>query len=276
VPAHRANTPILLRLLKTVMQSCVKAHWSDLLLFSYAVPEDIVRPYVHGFDLDHFLGRAFVSVVGFYFSDTEIVGVKPGRMLPKVSQFAQWNLRTYVRGIQTSGPAVVFIKEFVPSALVTGFVRQVYHENYVTAPITLAQTERDGVRQVEYALDIDGRRHTMSARTQSPLSLEVRGAGAERSMPSPDSADFFFMERYSGSPAAMPSAGDKTGQHGGPRISFQIEHPPWNTYAVSSHEASLDFGALYGDEWRFLNDREPDFVTWCDGSAVAISWPTHS
>jgi uncharacterized protein YqjF (DUF2071 family) len=256
------------------MPPCVKAHWSDLLLFSYAVPEDLLRPYIHGFDLDLFNGRAYISVVGFYFSDTQIVGVKPGGLLPKVSQFAQWNLRTYVHkpapnSVPGVDPGVVFIKEFVPSPLVTGFVRQVYHENYVTAPVSISRTERDGIRQVQYALDIDSQRHTLTAQTQLPVS-------PERPIPTPESADHFFMERYWGSPAAMLSADNPPGRQNRPPISFHIEHPPWKTYPVSSYEAALDFGALYGDEWGFLNDRSPDHVTWCDGSAVAISWPTRS
>src|SRR5665213_1473601 len=119
------------------MNTFVTAHWSDLILLSYRVPDTLVASHIGPYELDKWQGNAYVSVVGFHFGKTRIVGIPPGPLLPNVANFAQWNLRTYVRTPKLAGSngtstsedgsgGVVFIKEFVPSPMVTGLVRCLY------------------------------------------------------------------------------------------------------------------------------------------------------
>jgi uncharacterized protein YqjF (DUF2071 family) len=244
------------------MDTFVSAYWSDLILLSYAVPDQLLLPCISPFELDYWDGQAYVSVVGFHFGRTRIVGVPPGPLLPKVANFSQWNLRTYVRSKDNTATGkdakrgehgVVFLKEFVPSPMVTGLVRTLYNENYVTAPLTQSRRADGDTLDVSYTLEVGSRKHTISARSLLAPSKPKAG-----------SADEFFIERYWGSPGA----------YGNKVISFQIEHVPWNTYDISSCDADADFGLLYGKDWEFLNNRKPDYVAWCDGSLVGISWPT--
>lgn len=244
------------------MDTFVSAYWSDLILLSYAVPDQLLLPRIAPFDLDYWDGQAYVSVVGFHFGRTRIIGVPPGRLLPNVANFAQWNLRTYVRskdyqpGIgdaKRNQPGIVFLKEYVPSPMVTGLVRTLYNENYVTAPLSRTRLSQGDSLDVTYALDVSGRKHTIAVKSKAAPSKLKSG-----------SPDEFFIERYWGSPGA----------YGNKVISFQIEHVPWNTYDISSYEVDADFGLLYGKDWEFLNNRKPDYAAWCDGSSVGISWPT--
>ena len=246
---------------KLTMDTFVSAYWSDLILLSYAVPDRLLLPRIAPFDLDYWDGQAYVSVVGFHFGKTRILGVPPGPLLPNVANFAQWNLRTYVRrkvnevgsshAKQAAG-GIVFLKEFVPSPMVTGLVRTLYNENYVTAPLSLTLQSEGNTLDVCYSLEVGGRKHTIAAK--SVLAPSKLKAG---------SADEFFIERYWGSPGA----------YGNKVISFQIAHAPWNTYDISSCDVDADFGLLYGKDWEFLNNRKPDYAAWCDGSSVGISWP---
>jgi len=248
------------------MNAFVTAHWSDLILLSYRVPDNLVLPYIGPYELDKWQGNAYVSVVGFHFGKTRIVGIPPGPLLPDVANFAQWNLRTYVTTPKLEGvsatanssdgsPGVVFIKEFVPSPMVTGLVRYLYKENYVTTRLSLEKSQDGEVRNAKYDMEYGGRRHSISAQTTAkPALLDA------------SSADYFFTERYWGSPGGNNKS----------VISFQIEHAPWKIYSVDSHLVTVDYGVLYGEDWRFLNDCTPDYVTWCDGSSVGISWPTRS
>ena len=86
-----------------------------------------------GCELDFWCGRAFVSVVGFQFLDTRVLGVP----IPFHRHFEEVNLRFYVRrvveGVWRRG--VVFIEEFVPRWAIAFVARRLYGENYRALPM---------------------------------------------------------------------------------------------------------------------------------------------
>ena len=55
----------------------IKANWNNLILASYEVPEDILRPYVpEGTELNTFNGKCYlISLVAFMFHDTRVLGM---------------------------------------------------------------------------------------------------------------------------------------------------------------------------------------------------------
>src|SRR5581483_12309761 len=99
------------------------------LMFNYEVDAALLSDFIPaGTELDRFEGRTFVSLVGFQFLDTRVLGWG----VPCHRQFEEVNLRFYVRR-RTGGEVrrgVVFIKEIVPRWAVTTIARLVYHENY--------------------------------------------------------------------------------------------------------------------------------------------------
>jgi len=139
--------------------------------------------------------------------------------------------------------------------MVTGLVRRVYRENYVTTSLSYKRVLDGDLTNARYDMDYEGRHHSIAAQTHLKPSL-----------PDPESADYFFVERYWGSP----------GGNGERVIVFDIEHVPWGIYDVDSYSVDADFGVLYGEEWGFLNGCTPEYVTWCDGSSVGISWPVRT
>ena len=81
------------------------ARWSNLCLFTYAVPPALLRSRVPpGLELDRregLEGEAFVSLVAFDFLETRVLGVP----WPGFREFPEINLRFYVRRPAAEGPA---------------------------------------------------------------------------------------------------------------------------------------------------------------------------
>ena len=91
------------------------ARWLDLLLLNFAVDPRLLAPLVPaGTELDLWNGEAVVSVVGFRFVDTRLLGVP----LPAHRDFEEVNLRFYVRRRVPDRVrrAVVFVRELVPES----------------------------------------------------------------------------------------------------------------------------------------------------------------
>src|SRR6188474_1200737 len=107
------------------------ARWEDLVLLNYSCPVEILEPLVPaGTVLDLWDGDALVSLVGFMFKDTRVLGLA----IPFHRTFEEVNLRFYVRRIGTDGEirrAVVFVRELVPRQAIATIARRMYNEPYV-------------------------------------------------------------------------------------------------------------------------------------------------
>src|SRR3954466_2077062 len=99
------------------------AEWRNLCLFTYALEPARLEPYLPpGCTLDTKDGRAFVSLVGFEFARTRVLGVS----WPGYRAFPEINLRFYVRHGDTRG--VSFIGEIVPKRFIAWLARSLYNE----------------------------------------------------------------------------------------------------------------------------------------------------
>jgi uncharacterized protein len=86
------------------------AEWRNLVMLNFAVEPEVLRPLVPaGTQLDTWQGVSFVSLVGFLFAKTRILGLP----IPGHRTFEEINLRFYVRR-EVNGElrrAVTFIRE---------------------------------------------------------------------------------------------------------------------------------------------------------------------
>src|SRR5262245_20887686 len=106
------------------------ADWRYLVMINYEVDPEILHPYIPGgTELDQWQGRTFVSVVGFLFLRTRVLGLT----IPFHHNFEEVNLRFYVRRRAIEGwrRGVVFIREIVPRWAIAAVAREFYNENYV-------------------------------------------------------------------------------------------------------------------------------------------------
>lgn len=70
------------------------AEWRWLAMLNYEVPPEILEPWLpRGVELDSWQDRTLVSLVGFRFLDTRVMGVA----IPGHRNFDEVNLRFYVR-----------------------------------------------------------------------------------------------------------------------------------------------------------------------------------
>jgi uncharacterized protein YqjF (DUF2071 family) len=93
--------------------------WRYLALLNWRVDPGLLEPLVpRGTTLDRWQGATYVSLVGFLFRDTRVLGVP----VPLHRDFEEVNLRFYVRR-EVDGEVrrgVTFIKEIVPRRAIAG------------------------------------------------------------------------------------------------------------------------------------------------------------
>ena len=106
------------------------ARWSNLILLTYPVHEDLVRPWLaRDVEPDLVDGQAQVSLIAFDFVDTRV----RGRRIPGFVDFPEINFRTYVRQGDRRGVAV--LRELVPSPLAAAIGRLRFNEPFRSAPM---------------------------------------------------------------------------------------------------------------------------------------------
>ena len=224
------------------------AEWRDLAMLNYEIDPSLLASRVpHGCELDAWAGRTFVSVVGFRFLRTRVLGVG----IPFHRDFEEVNLRFYVR--RRTGDAwrrgVVFIKELVPRPAIALVARTVYGENYVALPMR-HELARDGhATQLAY-------RWRQGGRWQG---LSVTFSGAPE-VPGDDSEEAFITEHYWG----------YSRQAGGATVEYQVEHPRWAVWRASASLLACDVAALYGPEFVPALAAPPSTAFVADGSPVVV------
>jgi uncharacterized protein YqjF (DUF2071 family) len=226
------------------MRKFLTAEWRDLIMANYEVDPSLLNEYIpSGTDLDLYEGRCFVSIVGFMFIDTRVLGF----LIPFHINFEEVNLRFYVRRTLESEvrQAVTFIREIVPLHAVTFVARTVYGEPYETWQM---RNRRDNGR-VEYDWSKGG--------VQNRLAVSV---GKDLGIPSPESLEHFIIEHYWGYTRRSETRTDE----------YLVEHPPWALHEAGDAEISVDFGRTYGDRFAFLTDSKPYSVLFTTGSEIVV------
>lgn len=225
------------------------ARWVHLAMLNYEVDPALLGKLVPpGTDLDTFAGRTFVSMVGFQFLDTRVLGVP----IPFHRNFDEVNLRFYVRRVAGEGirRGVVFVKEIVPRAAIAWVARRVYNENYVA----LAMEHEDEVGhaaepRVAYRWRYLGQSHHLAVRV-----------GGSSYLPDEASEESFITEHYWG----------YARQRDGTTLEYRVEHPRWGVWRASQAELDCDVAGLYGAEFAPYLSRPPSSAFLAEGSAVTV------
>lgn len=220
------------------------ARWEHLILATYAVPEELLRPRLPpGLELDRRDGKCYASLVPFLFKDTRVFGVG----WPGYRTFPEWNLRFYVR--QGDRRGVCFVREFVPKRLVVRMANWIYNEPYRTARMSADFSDKPGRFSASYAVTTGGRTHRIWALGDK-----------DTIHPGPESTEHFFKEHQWGYGRSRR----------GELLRYEVNHPEWDVYPVIDYGVDIDWAGLYGPEWAVMQDREPDSVVFAVGSEVAV------
>lgn len=230
--------------MKSIRRPFLTARWSHLAILTYEAPPALLETHLPaGLALDTYGGAAFVSLVAFDFLDTRIWGIA----WPGFRDFPELNLRFYVRQGQRRG--VVFIREFVPRAVVSWLARAIYHEPYLVAPMESQVDDRPAAVATIRTLLWQGRTHR----------IEVTG-GKPAFRPAEDSAEHFFKEQQWG------FGRDRRGR----TLAYQVKHPIWEVCPVRSWSLDFDWAAVYGPAWAWLSREKPASVLLAVGSHVSV------
>jgi uncharacterized protein YqjF (DUF2071 family) len=128
------------------------AEWRHLVMLNYEVDPSLLLKFVPaGTELDRWNGKSFLSLVGFRFLQTKVLGMP----FPLHRNFEEVNLRFYVCREQNREikRGVVFIREIVPCWAIATIARTFYNENYIALPIShRIVSKNNGELEVDYSV----------------------------------------------------------------------------------------------------------------------------
>ena len=216
-------------------------------MLNFVVDPAIVAPLVPpGTELDFENGETFVSVVGFLFLDTRLLGFP----IPLYRDFEEVNLRFYVRkkSADTWRRGVVFIRELVPRRAIALVARAFYGENYLALPMKHQIDHVDPKLKVEYSW----------RRGRKWESLEMTAAGEPQIIAAGSHADF-ITEHYWGYTCVRTGCSE-----------YRVEHPRWKIWNADNFEFRADIAALYGQQFVETLSAPPRSAFIANGSPIEV------
>lgn len=224
----------------------LQAEWRKLAIINYEIdPEILIKYLPKGTELDFYKEKCYVSLVGFMFLNTKLLGLP----IPFHRNFEEANLRFYVKKKEGNEwkRGVVFIKEIVPKYALSIVANIVYKENYKTMKMTNQMHYSEDDLIVKYSWkDIDW------------YSMEITAESMSRTME--DDSEFeFITEHYWG----FTKRANKTSE-------YEVCHPKWEWYPVKNHQLEIDFKQVYGKDFECLNHQKPLSVMLAEGSEIEV------
>jgi uncharacterized protein YqjF (DUF2071 family) len=230
------------------------AEWRNLAILNYEVDPERLRPFVpKGTELDTWQGHTYVSLVGFLFANTRLLGVP----VPFHTTFEEVNLRFYVRRTVNGEVrrAVTFLRELVPRRAIALVARLAYNEPYTALPMRHAYGPSSS-EEIPSAVEYQWKAPT------GWCGVRVVPVGASRPIEF-GSEEEFITEHYWG----------YTRQRDGSTVEYRVTHPAWRVCSVNAPEATGDLAAVYGSDLASMLTAPPVSAFFATGSAVAVHMP---
>lgn len=226
----------------------LKAKWEHLIMVNYVINPSVLGPYLPmGTELDLHENKCFISLVGFMFKNTKVLGVS----FPFHKNFEEVNLRFYVKRKEGNEikRGVVFIKEIVHKKLISVVANTLYHEHYFTTKMNHSIVRENDTLQVSYSWKNNKENQNISVKANSKKTPISAGSTEE-----------FIAEHYWG----------YTKINGHKTSSYEVKHPTWNIHKIKDYNVNIDFKANYGADFKVLNTSTPHSVFLCDGSEISV------
>lgn len=228
----------------------LSARWENLIMANYAVDPVALKPYLpHGIELDFYNKKAYVSLVGFMFKQTSLFNIP----IPFFGTFEEINLRFYVKRIEGAfvKRGVVFINETVPYKPVAWLANKLYKEHYMAIPTKNSIVTDQSGKKIKYEWKIN-----------NAWNHIVVNATAENEEMKPGSVEEFIFEHYYG----YTKINNRLSQE------YKVNHPRWQVNKVIDYSIDCDFVSMYGSDFSFLRNQQPDSVIIAEGSPVSVKW----
>ena len=224
------------------------AEWRNLIMANYVIDPAVLSPYLPNKTvLDVYNGNVYLSLVGFMFANTRLLGIK----VPFHVNFEEVNLRFYIRyndnGTWKRG--TVFIKEIVPRSAISFVANNLYNEKYSTMPMKHFYYETPSDISLGYQWKYRKKWNRLEATIDRKEAPMVSGSEEE-----------FIAEHYWG----YSKYSHET------TYEYEVVHPAWKVYTVKQFLVDVDFTALYGNDFLMLQSQQPTSVFVAKGSPVSI------
>jgi Uncharacterized conserved protein len=272
------------------VQPFLTANWRYLAMLNYVVDPRLITPLVPAeTEIDFENGETFLSVVGFLFLDTRLLGLP----IPLHRDFEEVNLRFYVRrkSADTWRRGVVFIRELVPRRAIALVARAFYGENYVAVPmkheIAHLAAPASGGQLLHPSRHVVSKTNDRSSWATQPVdatgcpsgakrvdtnvkveyswrrgrkweSLKMTATGEAQVIPAGSHAEF-ITEHYWGYTALRSGCSE-----------YRVEHPRWKIWNAISFEFNADVAALYGEQFAETLSQPPRSAFIADGSPITV------
>lgn len=224
------------------------AEWNNLIMANYIIDPSLLLPYLPTkTELDVYNGNVYVSLIGFMFENTRLLGIK----IPFHVNFEEVNLRFYVRYFENGNwkRGAVFIKEIVPKSAISLIANTLYNEKYSTMRMKHFLNEHGEEIQMGYHWKHKNKWNRIEAITQNKLVPMLAGSEEE-----------FIAEHYWG----------YSRYNNATTVEYAVQHPRWEVYPVKEYTIDCDFSALYGNRFSSLQTAVPNSVFVAKGSAISI------
>lgn len=236
------------------MAPFLTAQWRYLALLNYAVDPALLAGRIPpGTELDFFGDRTYVSVVGFRFLRTRVMGVA----LPLHQNFDEINLRFYVRRKAADGwrRGVAFVRELVPKPAIATVARLAFCEPYLSVRMShgISDEGEASARRVSVAYRWD--------HLEAECTIALRAYG-DPAIPATGSIEEFIAEHYWG------YGRDRKGRG----LEYGVRHEPWRLWRTSEAAFSGNAVPTYGPELGRAIAGPPDSAFLAEGSPVSVSW----
>ena len=230
-----------------MLKPFLTANWRYLAMLSFAVEPKILQPFVPiGTELDFHEGQTFLSVVGFLFLDTRVIGLP----IPLHRDFEEVNLRFYVR--RKSGEewrrGVVFVRELVPRAAIAIVARTFYGEPYSALTMRHNLEHKDGRLFAEYQWRRGRRWETLAMTAAGEPQNAAQGSHEE-----------FITEHYWGYTARRSGCSE-----------YRVEHPRWRLWNAGTTKFDADVATLYGPQFVETLAAPPASAFIAEGSPIEV------
>lgn len=229
------------------MKPFLTANWRYLAMMNFVVDPALLAPRMPiGTELDFHEGATFLSVVGFLFLDTRVMGVP----VPLHRDFEELNLRFYVRRETNEGwrRGVAFIRELVPRQAIASVARVFYGEPYVAVPMRHDIVHRDGRVEVTYEWRRGKKWDRLAMSAAGEPTTTAVGSHAE-----------FITEHYWGYTALRDRSSE-----------YRVTHPRWRVWTAETSEFRADIADLYGSEFVEPLSAAPTSALIAEGSDVQV------
>jgi len=224
------------------------ANWRYLAMLNFVVDPAIIAPLVPpGTELDYENGETFVSVVGFLFLDTRLLGLP----IPLHRDFEELNLRFYVRkkSADTWRRGVVFIRELVPRRAIALVARAFYGENYLALPM------KQEIEHVDLGIKV-----AYSWRRGSKWeSLAMTASGEPQNIPA-GSHEEFITEHYWGYTCVRAGCSE-----------YRVKHPRWKIWTAETFQLLADVATLFGAQFAETLVAPPRSAFIAEGSPITVA-----